>query len=234
MRKMMNKYKKQCIVTGIIAVILLIVVYLRALFLPGLWHQDAFLYRIDEKTFKGSDMFATYNMHIKPAEYGADIEFSVNDKTKHYRIEYNDVEYESDVEIFEDGNSVFKGKTFGNADGWMLLDGDFLSADGIVVRTSNYYPTEEELFPGYTKLFNWAVTDKTDTRGEAYMLILILLGGVILFLDIKFPMLFWLLEHGLEVDGGEPSDWYLMGQKAGRVIIVIGILICMIMTFTIR
>ena len=232
MFKVIKRHQKGSIIIGIILTVILFAVYLRALFLPGLWYGDAFLYRIDEKTFKGSDVHAEYFMEIKPAEYGADIDFSVNDKTKHYHIKYNTVEYESDVEIFEGDNSIFKGKTFGSAGGWMLLDGDFVSPDGIVVRTSNYNPTEEELFPGCTRLYNWAVSDKTDTRGEPYMLILILLFGTILFLDIKFPMLFWLLEHGLEVDGGEPSDWYMMGQKAGRVILVIGIFVCMTMTFT--
>ncbi len=232
MVELIKKYKKLAIVFAIVSGAIIFAFYIRALFLPGLWYGDAFLYRIDENIFKGSDVFAEYYMQVMPAEYGADIDFSVNDKTKHYHIKYNSVEYESDVEIFEDDNSIFKGKTFGSADGWMLLDGDFISPDGIVVRTSNYYPKEEELFPGCTRLYNWAVSDKTDTRGEPYMLILILMFGTILFLDIKFPMLFWILEHGLEVDGGEPSDWYLMGQKAGRVVLIIGIFVCMIMTFT--
>ena len=66
------------------------------------------------------------------------------------------------------------------------------------------------------------------------MLLLILLGAAILFIDIKFPDLFWILEHRLEVDGGEPSDWYRSGQKFGRVMLVGGIIVCMILTFTIH
>ncbi len=202
--------------------------------MPGFWHGDAFLYKQKDGTFKGSDIYAEYEMSAIPADYGTDIDFSVNGKIKHYKIKYDNVEYTTEVEIFENDNVIFSGKAIGAGDGRILLEDDFQSSEQIIYHTGNYVPTEEELYPGYTRLYNWSVSDKTDTRGEPYMLFLILMFGVILFLDIKFPMLFWILEHRLEVDGGEPSDWYLFGQKVSRVILSIAILVCMVVTFTIK
>ncbi len=36
-------------------------------------------------------------------------------------------------------------------------------------------------------------------------------GGAFV-LDVRFPLLFWNLRHGLEVYGGEPTDWYYAMQ----------------------
>ena len=229
-----KRHKKQSIVVGIILLVALLIVYLRALFLPGLWHRDAFLYWQDDGSFSGSDIYADYKMTITYFYYGADVDFSVNDVTKHYQIKYDNNDLNRNVEILENGNTVFKGNAFGSGDGWMLLDENHEMVDGIIVYTGNYVPAEDELFPGYTKLYNWAVSDKTNTRGEPYVLLLVLLFGVILFLDIKFPDLFWLLEHRLDVDGGEPSEWYRFSQKIGRVVLSAGVLICIILTFTLH
>ncbi len=234
MTNIFTRYKKQCIILGIVLAVVIFAVYLKAMFLPGLWHVDAFLYRQDDGSFVGADSYAKYQMTVEPADYGTNITFSVNDKTNHYQIKYDDDDMNRYVEILENGNVICKGKALDTGNDYIVFDDESGSSNTISVRASNEIPTEDELFPGSTRLYNWSVSEKNDTRGNPYMTILILLFGIILFLDIKFPMLFWILEHRLEVDGGEPSDWYLFGQKVGRVIMVIGIFVCMIMTFTIH
>lgn len=232
MTNIFSKYKKLSIILGKVLVGVLFVLYMRTMLLPGFWHNDAFLYKQEDGTFTGADIYAEYKMTITPADYGTDIAFSVNNKVNNYKIKYDESDMNRLVEVFENGTVICKGRAVGSENNWHVIDDETGLSDMISVRVGNEIPTEEELFPNYTRLYNWAVSDKTDTRGEPYMLFLILLFGVILFLDIKFPMLFWILEHRLEVDGGEPSDWYLFGQKVGRVIMVIGIFACMIMTFT--
>ena len=229
----LQKYKKQCIKVGIIITIILFIVYLWAAFIPGLWHGDAFLYKQDDGTFAGSDIYADYKMAITPADYGTDIDFSVNGNTKHYQLKYDKNDLYRSVEISENGTVICKGKAVGIDNDYIVID-ETGSSDMIDIRVGNETPTEEELFPNYSRLYNWSVSEKTDTRGNPYMLFLILLFGVILFLDIRFPNLFWILEHRMDVDGGEPSDWYLFSQKVGRVVLAIGIFVCMIVTFTIH
>ena len=68
------KHKKPCIIGGIVLSVVLLALYLRAMFLPGLWHGDAFLYKQDDGSFAGSDIYAEYKMNIKPSDYGTDIE----------------------------------------------------------------------------------------------------------------------------------------------------------------
>ena len=228
------KYKKQSIITAIVLIAVLLAVYMRAIFLSGFWHGDTFLYRQEDDSFKGSDYYAEYNMTIEPTGYGTDIVFSVNDKVKNYQIKYDRNDLNNHVEILENGTVICKGRALDFGNSYMVIDDETGSSDTISVRVGNEIPDEEELFPNYTRLYNWSVSEKGDTRGNPYMLIIILILGIILFMDIKFPMLFWILEHRLDVDGGDPSDWYLFGQKVGRVIMVIGIFACMIMTFTIH
>ena len=214
--------------------IILLAVYLRALFLPGLWHGDAFLYRQKNGSFAGSDAYAAYTMTIQDAEYGTDIDFSVNETVNRYQIKYDENDLSREVEVLENGTTICMGTAVGIENDWIVIDKETGSSDMITVRVGNEVPTEAELFPNYSKLYNWAVSDTTDTRGNPYILFIALIFGVWLFLDVKFPLLFWILEHRLEVDGGEPSDWYLFGQQVGRVVLLIGILVCMVLVFTIH
>ena len=69
MMNIFTRYKKQCIILGIVLAVVIFAIYLRAMFLPGLWHIDAFLYRQDDGSFVGADSYAKYQMTVKPADY---------------------------------------------------------------------------------------------------------------------------------------------------------------------
>ena len=159
-----NRHKKVCIISGIILGAIFLFIYLRALFLPGLWHGDAFLYCQADGSFKGSDFYAEYGMTIKPADYGTDINFSVNDTLKHYQIKYDENDMNRYIEVFEDGSLICKGRAIGVENNWIVMDDETGSSDMISIRVNNEPPTEEELFPNYSRLYNWAVSEKMDTR----------------------------------------------------------------------
>lgn len=231
------KHKKACIISGVILAIALFALYLYAMLLPGIQYGDAFLYKQKDGSFQGYEMYGyytrvDYKMNIDETEDGAEILFSVNDNTREYKIVHNASDINRAVQVYENGEQVFDGEAHKMGEEYLLLDGNYDMADGIKIRVGNQVPELDELFPGYTWLYNRAVEKRHDTRGEPAMLLLILLGAFILFIDIKFPDLFWILEHRLEVDGGEPSDWYRTGQTFGRVLLVIGIIVCMVLTFT--
>lgn len=234
-----QRHRKVFITAGAIIVTALFAVYLYAMFLPGIRYGDAFLYQQKDGSFAGYEMYGyytrvDYKMDIRKSEQGADITFAVNDTVREYEIIHTMAEPERSVKVFENGEPVFEGKAHKMSEEYLLLDGNYDMADGIKIRVGNQVPEVEELFPGYTWLYNRMTETRHDTRGEPAMLLLILLGAGILFIDIRFPDLFWILEHRLEVDGGEPSDWYRTGQTFGRVLLIIGIIVCMIMTFTIN
>lgn len=227
---MFKKYKKIFMAGGAVIAACLFIVYLCVLFKPGIWHNDAFLYRNDDGTFAGSDIYADYKMEIAEADYGKDINFSLNDKKFYYQLKCGDG---TKVQVIKDGETLFDGDAFRSGDAWILLDESEELID-VVINRYGSTPTEEELLPNRTMLYNWAMAEDLDTRGEPVMILLILIIAVILFLDIKFPQLFWFIEHGLSTTGGEPSAFYYFGQKIGRIVMTVAIIACVIMTFTLH
>ena len=229
-----KRHKKPCIIAGIILVVIILIVYLKAVFAPGLWHGNAFLYLQKDGSFEGSDIYAQYKMKLKSARYGADIDFSVNGKTNYYQLKYDKGDLNRNIEVLKNGTSICKGRAIGIENNYFVIDDKTGSSDIVRVRVGNEVPKADELYPGCSQLYNWSVGEKYDRRGDCWMLFIIALLAIVLFLDIKFPMLFWLLEHRLDVDGGEPSDLYLFGQKVGRILMFIGIPVCMVLTFILR
>ena len=82
-------------------------------------------------------------------------------------------------------------------------------------------PDLEDLYPSLTTVYRWAVSDSTQIRGFWPGLLGVAVCTVFLGLDIAFPDLFFRWQHGLFVDGGEPSDLYRTMQKLGRGLAVL-------------
>jgi len=225
MEKLFKKHKMMRIALISLVALILCIVYVYALFLPGVWHDDAFLYKKVDGEFYGSDMYAEYKMSIDKNK----ITFSVNGISKTYSIVENE-----GVEIFENGQSVFKGTVQKIGDFTILNDLDGKPIDVIKVTAGGVAPELSELYPDRTQLYNWYSMDKTDTRGEPYMLIVIAFIIVLLVVDIVFPDLFFYFKHGIMVDGGEPSDCYRAGQTFGRIVLVIAIVGCIIASFNMK
>ena len=74
-------------------------------------------------------------------------------------------------------------------------------------------------------LYNVAVGGRRETRGSVAFLLPMGALALLLFLDLRFPLLFWNLRHGLEVSGGEPTDWYYSMQRMGRITDIVGIFV---------
>ena len=53
-------------------------------------------------------------------------------------------------------------------------------------------------------------------------------------LDVRFPLLFWNLRHGLEVYGGEPTDWYYAMQRVSRITGTIGVFVLAAISFAVH
>lgn len=234
MNEIFEKHKRIYTIIGIFLMLVVLVLYLYALFIPGVWHGDAFLYQQKDGSFKGSDLYAEYKMNIEKTDEGKAIIFSVNDTVKRYDILYDLTDTHRNVKVLENGSVIFSGMAYGTKKQFILLDGESGPTDMVSVRVDSTVPSEEELFPVCSKLYNWSVSEKYDTRGNAAMLFLIILLSAVLFLDVKFPKLFWVLQHRLDVDGGEPSDWYYFGQKIGWVLISAAIFVCVVLTFTLH
>lgn len=225
-----KSHKKLCNILIILISAVLLGTYLWALLRPGQWHNEAFLYRRDAGIYDGWDVYGKYSMKISRSDTGANIAFTVNGEERSYSI--TNLPDTQSVQISENGKIIFDGTAiiFGDTYGLIEKNGDI--TDIITVRAGNQVPTNDELFPSCTKLYNWAVAKKDDTRGEPLALLVILLIAALMALDIIYPDLFFTLKHMWSVDGGTPSAFYRFGQVVGRVVSVLLIIVTVFISFS--
>ena len=79
--------KKTSCLLCVLTALLLAVLYLWAALRPGIWLRDAFLYRQADGSFSGRDAYAAYTMQIARTGNGAEVEFTMDGETRHYRLE---------------------------------------------------------------------------------------------------------------------------------------------------
>lgn len=239
MTDFLKKHKKTCIIVGIIAAVIVFAAYLFALFLPGYWYGDVFLYK-EKAPFDGMEVYsgrdavnkADYELTMIKDGKTTYVVFTVNETERSYEITSDDsVNYNPDVTIVENGEKVFSGTA---RSGILVDENGELFETAIVITHDSYEPTEEELFPSYTWLYGVSQNEKAEIRGEPIWLISIIIIIAVCVFDMKYPDFFWTLEHSLEVKGGEPSDFYRFIQKAGWVTAPIVIAVFMILTFTLQ
>ena len=202
--------KKTSCLLCVLTALLLAVLYLWAALRPGVWLRDAFLYRQADGSFSGKDAYAAYTMQIAQTGNGAEVEFTLDGETRRYRLE-SKAEGMSDpgVKIEQDGVVIFTGTALGDP------------GDAILWREDDW-------------LYNVAVGGRRETRGSMAFLLPIGALVVLLVLDVRFPLLFWNLRHGLEVYGGEPTDWYYAMQRVSRITSIIGVFVLAAMSFAVH
>ncbi len=239
MKDFIKEHKKICILAGI-AFALLFIIYLFALFRPGYWYRDVFLYKQKApfegiEVYSGKDRALGYRYEMTKAKDGMKtyIAFTVNETERGYEIiSDNSESHNPAVEIYENGELVFKGTSVAG----MLFDVNekpFVETSEINFYVNGNVP-EEEFLPTYNWLYEVSQKVKSaDIRGNAIFLPAIIIVAAVVVFDMMYPDFFWELEHRLHVDGGTPSDYYRLVQKAGWVISPFIILVLMIACFVI-
>lgn len=227
--------KKTGCLLCVFTALLLAVLYLWAALRPGVWLRDAFLYRQADGSFSGKDAYAAYTMQVAQMENGAEVDFTMDGETRHYRLE-SKAEGMSDpgVKIEQDGVVIFTGTALGDpGDAILWREDDGGLADEVNVIVNGEYQ-RSDLWPSCNWLYNVAVGGRRETRGSVAFLLPIGALVVLLVLDVRFPLLFWNLRHGLEVYGGEPTDWYYAMQRVSRITSIIGVFVLAAMSFAVH
>ncbi len=213
-----------------LAVVVLLAVYLWAALRPGVWLRNAFLYQQADGSFSGRDSYGRYALDITSAPGETDVQFWLDDVPTRYRI---CTENGSHVEIYREEQLLFSGGAQGEAGDALLWKNSGGLADDIRVVVNGEY-TQEDLQPSCQWLYNVAVGGRRETRGDVSFLVPMAMLAVLLVLDVKWPRLFWQLRHGLEVSGGEPSEWYFTCQKMGRAAMALGIVLLAFASFAVH
>ena len=213
-----------------LAVAVLLAVYLWAALRPGVWLRNAFLYQQADGSFSGRDPYGRYVLDITSAPSETDVQFCLDDVPTRYRI---CTENSSHVEIYREEQLLFSGGAQGEAGDALLWKDSGGLADDICVVVNGEY-TQEDLQPSCQWLYNVAVGGRRETRGDVSFLVPMAMLAILLVLDVKWPRLFWQLRHGLEVSGGEPSEWYFTCQKMGRAAMALGIVLLAVASFAVH
>ena len=213
-----------------LAVAVLLAVYLWAALRPGVWLRNAFLYQQADGSFSGRDSYGRYALDITSAPGETDVQFCLDDVPTRYRI---CTENSRHVEIYREEQLLFSGGAQGEAGDALLWKNSGGLADDIRVVVNGEY-TQEDLQPSCQWLYNVAVGGRRETRGDVSFLVPMAMLAILLVLDVKWPQLFWQLRHGLEVSGGEPSEWYFTCQKMGRAAMALGIVLLAFASFAVH
>ena len=214
-----------------IVCLVLLGVYLFAALRPGVWLRDAFLYRQADGSFSGKDAYAAYTLQLSGTESEAEAAFTLDGETRHYRIEAKD---SAEVKLYQDGALIFAGSALGDpGDAILWREEDGGLADEVKVIVNGEYQ-KDDLWPSCGWLYNVAVGGRRETRGSVAFLLPMGALALLLFLDLRFPLLFWNLRHGLEVSGGEPTDWYYSMQRMGRITDIVGIFVLAALSFALH
>jgi len=214
MKKSISRKMRIC--TGVLAVFVLLALYLWAALRPGVWLRDAFLYEQADGSFAGKDAYGRYALTIAPGSEETEVCFWRDGTPVHYRLKAEQtLGGASHVEIEREGRLLFAGSAQGEPGDAILWKQYGGLADDIQIVVNGAY-SPEDLEPTSQWLYNVAVGRRRETRGNIGFLFPMALLGILLALDVKFPLLFWNLRHSLEVSGGEPSEWYHITQKWSR------------------
>lgn len=222
--------RKMRVGAAALAVAVLLAVYLWAALRPGVWLRNAFLYQQADGSFYGRDPYGRYALDITSAPGETDVQFCLDDVPTRYRI---CTENSSHVEIYREELLLFSGGAQGEAGDALLWKDSGGLADDIRVVVNGEY-TQEDLQPSCQWLYNVAVGGRRETRGDVSFLVPMAMLAILLVLDVKWPRLFWQLRHGLEVSGGEPSEWYFTCQKMGRAAMALGIMLLAVASFAVH
>ena len=217
-----------------LAVAVLLAVYLWAALRPGVWLRNAFLYQQADGSFSGRDSYGRYALDITSARGETDVQFCLDDVPMRYRICTEAAAGSSPaVKIYREELLLFSGSAVGEPGAAILWNKNGGLADDIRVVVNGEY-AQEDLQPSCQWLYNVAVGGRRETRGDVSFLIPMALLAILLVLDVKWPRLFWTLRHGLEVSGGEPSEWYFTCQKIGRAAMALGIVLLAVASFAVH
>jgi hypothetical protein len=164
--------KKTSCLLCVLTALLLTMLYLWAALRPGVWLRDAFLYRQADGSFSGKDAYAAYTMQVAQTENGAEVEFTMDGETRHYRLE-SKAEGMSDpgVKIEQDGVVIFTGTALGDpGDAILWREDDGGLADEVNVIVNGEYQ-RSDLWPSCNWLYNVAVGGRRETRGSMAFLL---------------------------------------------------------------
>ncbi len=208
-------------------VIILLILYFKTFFTKGVYFYDKFL----KKEVRNSEIHY-YNKKIDIIVDRIDynnttVTYNLPEGLKkEFYIDYstvNNLDFKINSIKNEYGNTLFEGNyQIGTI--WLKDKNGEPIFDAPSLRIGGHSYVTFEATPLNTLNFAFSANDRF--RGDAGPLMMAILIFILTFIDIKYPLFFFTLNHFLDVKDPEPTDFYLSMQKASWVVMpLIGILL---------
>lgn len=221
-------YKKNRLFTLIsIFAIILLVFYFKAFFTRGVYFYDKFL----KKEVKNTEThYYNKKIHIIVDKIDSNNTIVTYNLAENLKKEFYVNYFLKDVGKYnikglknELGNTVFEGE-YQIGDLLLFDERGEPIIDAISMGLGQFSYDTYEVTPLSTLNFAFSANDRI--RGEVGPLMMAILLFILTFIDIKYPLFFFTLNHFLDVKDPEPTDFYLSMQRVGWVVLpLIGVLL---------
>lgn len=199
------------------------ILYFKAFFTTGIFYNGTFLKKeilLNETHYTGKDKQGDIKITVLgKADYDKESEAKVtfslpNNVVKSYRVYLNRIDKwaQGSVKIEDEkNNTIFEGRYIKGS--LLLYDKDSNPVFDIrlLTDTEEIYSDEYEV-PKKT-IVSLSLNEDEEIRGNVHLLVLALILIAITAVDMKYPLFFFELRHGFEVESPQPSDFYLTMQK---------------------
>nr|WP_307993201.1 hypothetical protein [uncultured Niameybacter sp.] len=211
MERLCDKYgRKKVYILGVVcAFILFVLVSLYAYFDSRTFHWEGTTFKLVEQDW-GRAVF------IDDEENVLNITLKSGQLNSFFLA--MDIDY-VDKKISYDSTDFDKGVIITLSDGSIYVDEPFsidYEAVGLPAGHEPIKPSEVALIDQILNTMNNHVGASTLVVYDGFCFILILVG----FMNILYPEISWKMKYCLDVDGGEPSEFYIVTCKLGSYILI--------------
>ena len=165
---MKHENYRRYFILAIILVLILGIAYFALFFAQGFWHNNVFLYKTGEGTFKSVTGCV---LKIQNSDTKTDLTFTADSASKHYEVIHGSL-----IEILEDGKSVYSGGVIFATDRYYLKD----DAGNLILSETG--TGSDTAFPSRTELLNWALWETPAIHGNPAFLIYLGISAILLML----------------------------------------------------
>jgi len=219
------------------AVVLAVVLtfYFKVFFATGVYYDNSFLKKeqvSSDRHYIGKNKYGGIHITIKGIvnkHPEAEVIYRLpNDINKRYTVTFKDAgNWNLGIENIKDEDDiVFEGDY--RKGSYFLFDknGEPLVSDAVRVRANGEIFYNVNYKPSLKGVADFAYSAEDTIRGKYEFFIPAVFLFIITFIDIRYPLFFFTLEHFLDVKDPEPSDFYISMQRVSWVVLpIIGIVL---------
>ena len=218
---------------GSILLLILVIVYISLFLQTGIRYHDYFLPKIQnsnsEITQYEGKIHGQY-LTVNREEKKENITTTFHSSNFHLVYDVNFILLDKDcyqVTLTANGGDLLFEGMYEVGMPYLNDSNGELDFDFTVITSNNIQLSDIQ--PSKLQIIETALGFNEEQRGHGVVLIGVVILAIILAIDIKFPLVFFQMEHTWDVQNPEPTDYYYGKQKLGRVVLSIAIVVLLFM-----